>query len=72
MLIMLRLTVIDLTVVGPEASLVEGIADVFKARGLALFGPSKAAAELEGSKAFSKQLMENTGSLQLFLKYARI
>ena len=49
---------IDLTVVGPEASLVEGIADVFKARGLALFGPSKAAAELEGSKAFSKQLME--------------
>lgn len=43
---------IDLTVVGPEACLVEGIADVFKARGLALFGPSKAAAELEGSKAF--------------------
>ena len=52
---------IDLTVVGPEASLVEGIADVFKARGLALFGPSKAAAELEGSKAFSKQLMEKYG-----------
>lgn len=48
---------IDLTVVGPEASLVEGIADVFKARGLALFGPSKAAAELEGSKAFSKQIL---------------
>lgn len=45
---------IDLTVVGPEATLVAGIADVFAARGLAVFGPSKAAAELEGSKAFAK------------------
>ena len=59
---------IDLTVVGPEASLVEGIADVFKARGLALFGPSKAAAELEGSKAFSKQLMEKYGIPTAFFK----
>ena len=49
---------IDLTVVGPEAPLVEGIADVFEQRGLPVFGPSKAAAELEGSKAFSKQLMK--------------
>ena len=48
---------IDLTVVGPEAPLVAGIADVFKRRGLPVFGPSKAAAQLEGSKAFSKELM---------------
>ena len=48
---------IDLTVVGPEATLVAGIADVFKRRGLPVFGPSKAAAQLEGSKAFSKELM---------------
>ena len=48
---------IDLTVVGPEAPLVAGLADVFKRRGLPVFGPSKAAAQLEGSKAFSKELM---------------
>ena len=48
---------IDLTVVGPEATLVAGIADVFKGRGLPVFGPSRAAAQLEGSKAFSKNLM---------------
>ena len=48
---------IDLTVVGPEATLVAGIADVFKRRGLPVFGPSNAAAQLEGSKAFSKELM---------------
>ena len=48
---------IELTVVGPEATLVAGIADVFKRRGLPVFGPSKAAAQLEGSKAFSKELM---------------
>lgn len=48
---------IDLTVVGPEAPLVAGLADVFKRRGLPVFGPSKAAAQLEGSKAFSKSLM---------------
>lgn len=59
---------IDLTVVGPEASLVDGIADVFIARGLALFGPSKAAAELEGSKAFSKQLMEKYNIPTAFFK----
>lgn len=49
---------IDLTVVGPEATLVEGIADIFRARCLPIFGPSAAAAELEGSKAFSKNLMQ--------------
>ena len=48
---------IDLTVVGPEAPLVAGIADVFAERGLAVFGPSRAAAQLEGSKAFSKEIM---------------
>lgn len=48
---------IDLTVVGPEATLVAGIGDIFRSRGLPIFGPNKAAAELEGSKAFSKDLM---------------
>ena len=49
---------IDLTVVGPEATLVAGIGDVFRSRGLPIFGPNKNAAELEGSKAFSKNLMQ--------------
>ncbi|WP_459554800.1 phosphoribosylamine--glycine ligase [Lacunimicrobium album] len=48
---------IDLTIPGPEAPLVAGIVDAFKAAGLTVFGPSKAAAELEGSKIFSKNLM---------------
>lgn len=48
---------IGLTVVGPEAPLVAGIADVFAAKGLPVFGPSKAAARLEGSKAFAKAIM---------------
>lgn len=48
---------IDLTVVGPEAPLVAGLADIFEKRGLPVFGPSKAAAQLEGSKAFSKEIM---------------
>jgi phosphoribosylamine--glycine ligase len=48
---------IDLTVVGPEGPLVKGIADAFEAKGLAVFGPSKAAAQLEGSKVFSKNHM---------------
>ncbi len=45
---------IDLTVVGPELPLVQGIADEFAQRGLVLLGPSRAAAEIEGSKVFSK------------------
>ena len=49
---------IDLTVIGPEAPLVEGIVDTFQAQGLACFGPSKAAAQLEGSKAFSKDFLK--------------
>lgn len=48
---------IDLTVVGPEAPLVAGIWDKFNEAGLKVFGPSKAAARLEGSKAFSKEMM---------------
>lgn len=48
---------VELTVVGPEAPLVAGISDVFAARHLAVFGPSKLAAQLEGSKSFSKDLM---------------
>jgi phosphoribosylamine--glycine ligase len=52
---------VDLTVVGPEAPLVAGIADAFHAAGLPVFGPSQAAAQLEGSKAFSKQFMQRHG-----------
>jgi phosphoribosylamine--glycine ligase len=48
---------VDLTVVGPEAPLVEGIVDRFEAVGLRCFGPHKVAAQLEGSKAFSKEFM---------------
>lgn len=48
---------IDLTVVGPEAPLVAGLADFFSARGLRVFGPTKAAAQIEGSKVFTKELM---------------
>ncbi|HEX4948965.1 MAG TPA: phosphoribosylamine--glycine ligase [Blastocatellia bacterium] len=52
---------IDLTVVGPEQPLVEGVVDVFAARGLTIFGPSQAAAQLEGSKVFAKQFMLRHG-----------
>lgn len=48
---------IDLTVIGPEAPLVDGIVDVFKRHGLRVFGPARAAAALEGSKAFCKEIM---------------
>ena len=48
---------VDLTVVGPEAPLVAGIVDRFQEEGLRIFGPSKAAAQLEGSKDFAKQIM---------------
>jgi phosphoribosylamine--glycine ligase len=51
----------DLTVVGPEAPLVLGVADEFAARGLRLVGPSKAAARLEGSKVFAKEFLERHG-----------
>jgi phosphoribosylamine--glycine ligase len=52
---------IALTIVGPEAPLVEGIVDFFQERGLACFGPSRAAAQLEGSKAFSKDFLKRHG-----------
>jgi phosphoribosylamine--glycine ligase len=52
---------IDLTVVGPEAPLVVGIADEFEDRGLAIFGPSKDAARLEGSKSWAKDLCRRHG-----------
>ncbi|MFA4905070.1 MAG: phosphoribosylamine--glycine ligase [Candidatus Margulisiibacteriota bacterium] len=49
---------IDITVVGPEVPLVLGIVDLFESQGLPIFGPSKAAAQLEGSKIFAKELMK--------------
>jgi phosphoribosylamine--glycine ligase len=52
---------VELTLVGPEAPLVEGIADAFQARGLTLFGPVQKAAMIEGSKVFAKGLMERFG-----------
>lgn len=52
---------VDLTVVGPEAPLAEGIADHFAAHGLACFGPTKDAARIESSKAFAKALMQRHG-----------
>lgn len=52
---------IDLTVVGPEVPLVAGIVDEFQAQNLNIFGPSKAASRLEGSKAFCKDIMKKAG-----------
>ncbi len=52
---------IDLTVVGPEAPLVKGIVDRFRQEGLLIFGPTAAAARLEGSKVFSKNLFKQYG-----------
>ncbi|MFE6776327.1 phosphoribosylamine--glycine ligase [Streptomyces sp. NPDC057702] len=51
----------DLVVVGPEAPLVAGVADTVRARGIPCFGPSAAAARLEGSKAFAKDVMAGAG-----------
>ena len=52
---------IALTVVGPEAPLAAGIVDLFRARGLRIFGPTQAAAQLESSKAFAKDFMQRHG-----------
>ncbi|MGM9734866.1 MAG: phosphoribosylamine--glycine ligase [Candidatus Cryptobacteroides sp.] len=64
---------IDLTVVGPEASLAKGIVDEFRAAGLRIFGPSKAAATIESSKDFAKRLMAKydipTAAFCTFEKY---
>lgn len=60
---------IDLTVIGMDDPLVGGIVDLFEARGLRVFGPRKNAAILEGSKAFSKDLMKNTIFLRLLMRH---
>lgn len=64
---------IDLTVVGPEASLVAGVVDAFQVANLRIFGPTKKAAELEGSKIFSKELMRKanvpTADFRSFTRY---
>ena len=52
---------IDFTVVGPEAPLAEGIVDTFQAAGLSIFGPTQAAARIESSKSFAKDLMARAG-----------
>jgi phosphoribosylamine--glycine ligase len=51
----------DLVVVGPETPLVAGLADALRRRGIAVFGPSRAAAQIEGSKAFAKEVMAAAG-----------
>ena len=52
---------IDLVVVGPEAPLVLGLGDLLRQRGIAVFGPNAAAARIEGSKAFAKEVMDAAG-----------
>ena len=52
---------IDLTVIGPDDPLAIGVVDVFQSRGLRVFGPTRAAAQIEASKAFAKRLMYNNG-----------
>lgn len=52
---------VDLVVVGPEVPLVNGVADLLRAAGIPVFGPSKAAAQLEGSKNFAKEVMADAG-----------
>ena len=64
---------IDLTIVGPEAALMNGIADAFQEAGLAIFGPTRAAAQIEGSKQFAKELMQRynipTAAFRTFENY---
>ncbi len=64
---------VDFTVVGPEAPLADGIVDRFQASGLAIFGPTQAAARIESSKAFAKELMlecgVSTGTATVFDRY---
>jgi phosphoribosylamine---glycine ligase len=59
---------IGLTIVGPEAPLVAGVTDTFNKEGLKCFGPSKAAAQLEGSKVFTKEFLERHGIPTAFYK----
>ncbi len=64
---------IDLTIVGPEAPLTEGIVDMFQEQGLRIFGPSKDSARLEGSKVFAKEFMQKenipTADFRVFNDY---
>lgn len=64
---------IDLTVVGPDDPLALGVVDVFQSRSLRIFGPTRAAAQIEASKAFAKRLMRDSGiataPFQIFRKY---
>jgi phosphoribosylamine--glycine ligase len=57
-----RQNAIDLVVVGPESPLIAGLADALQEAGIPCFGPTRAAAQLEGSKAFAKQLMAQVGA----------
>lgn len=52
---------VDLVVVGPEAPLIAGVADALRERGIPVFGPGRVAAQLEGSKAFAKRVMDEAG-----------
>lgn len=65
---------IDLTIVGPEAPLAKGVVDLFRAAGLAIFGPTQAAAQLESSKAFAKDFLARhnipTAAYQTFSEIA--
>jgi len=64
---------IHLTIVGPEAALMNGIVDAFQARNLKIFGPTQTAAQIEGSKQFAKELMHRhsipTASFEVFYDY---
>jgi len=64
---------IDLTVVGPDDPLALGVVDVFQSRGLRIFGPTRAAAQIEASKAFAKRLMRDnnipTAPFRIFRKH---
>ena len=60
---------ISITFVGPEAPLVDGIVDAFQEENLAIIGPSKESAQLEGSKDWAKSLMKNTTSQPPILKH---
>jgi len=66
---------IDLTIVGPEVALMNGLADDFRAAGLTIFGPDKDAAMIEGSKSFAKLLMQKyripTASFKIFTHYEK-
>ncbi|MBR3847502.1 MAG: phosphoribosylamine--glycine ligase, partial [Alistipes sp.] len=65
---------VGLTVIGPEVALAAGVADAFKAEGLCIFGPTKAAARIESSKEFAKELMAKyeipTAGFKAFTDYA--